>query len=132
MAKHKPESIARKPLNIMPAERPIIDALRIYQPVDEHDTDPLIKSSDMLKEVTSAVRNTGGKGEVSIVIKLSGEGKNVAMTVECKAKTPVRPAPKRLVYAAENGEIVTHDPDQYEFMDQLHKGSVPASETNAD
>lgn len=124
----KPEAIARKPLTILPAQRPIIDALRIYQPVDEHDTEPLVKASDLLKEVSTAVRATGGKGEITITLKLSGEGKNVAMQVECKGKKPARPAVKRLVYAAENGEIVTHDPDQYEFADLMKAADVPADE----
>ena len=128
MAKATPDPISRKPITIRPSERPIVDALRIYTPVSESDEEPLIELSDKIKEVAAAVRRTGNNGEVKMVIKLSGQGKNIAMQIECTAKVPKSKPAKRLVFAADNGEIVTHDPDQYEFIDQLQRPDVPAAE----
>ena len=128
MAK-QPQPVARKPLSIMPAERPLIDALRIYQPVGDLDVAPLIEASDLLKQLSTAVHATGRKGKLSINITLSPDGKNVAMEVECKPQIPKAKAVKRKVFVAENGELVTHDPDQYEFIDQLQKTPAPAPAT---
>jgi hypothetical protein len=122
------KGIARKPVQITTSERPIIDALKLYRSgSDDPAEEPLIKASDLLKEITNAVAETGQKGELTIAIKLAGEGKNIAVQVEVKAKKPIRKPIKRLLFAADNGEIVQHDPDQYSFEDQLLPSKTAAA-----
>lgn len=119
--------MARKPVSISPAERAIIDALKLYRCGDDQE-EPLVQLSDMLKDTSKTVSEVGGKGEIVMKITLSGEGKNLALKVECSAKKPKRKPPQRLLYAEPNGELVTHDPDQYTFQDLLARDEVPAAE----
>lgn len=120
------KNIKRPPVHIAPAERGIIDALKLYTP--DGTEEPLIEASDALKEVTTAVRERGGKGEVIIKLVISGQGKQLALAVSVNKKAPVRKAPGKLLFADGNGQLVTHDPDQYSFDDVIQTDGKPLGE----
>lgn len=100
-------------LNIAHAERPFVEALKLYQ-----NGDVLAEASDELKAVVQAVRENGGKGELKVTISVAGQGKAVAIKVDVSAKKPKNPRPASKLFADENGRLGQHDPDQYQ-MDEV-------------
>lgn len=111
-----PKLIRRKPLSLAPIERPIVDALQTIGSGLAQDQEPLIKASTRWREIVQAVRDLGGKGELTIKLSATGDaGKQIVVDCEVKGKLPEPKRTKRLLYADPHGDIVTMDPDQMQF-----------------
>jgi hypothetical protein len=111
------------PLQVLPAERAFIDALKTYgKGLEDPADEPLIKASRELAEVVQSVRAFGGKGQVTLSIAVSGNaGKQVAVVMKVAAKKQERTSPTRLLYGDDSGRITTMDPDQMVFDDLLQE-----------
>jgi hypothetical protein len=119
-AQRTPKLIRRKPVSLAPIERPFVDALQTYGSGLPQDEEPLIKASSHWREIVQAVRDRGGKGELTIKLTCTGDaGKQVSVDCDVKGKMPLRKPVKRLLFADDNGDVVTMDPDQMQFDDLL-------------
>lgn len=115
-----PKIIKRKPVQLAPVERPIVDAMQTYGSGLPQEEEPLIKASEQWRDIIKAVRDRGGKGELIIKLCASGEaGKQIVVDCDVKAKLPHRKPTKRLLFADANGDVVTMDPDQMQFEEVL-------------
>ncbi len=126
MATERPKKrIKPMGLNFAASERPFVEAMKLAD-----DGDVLIEASDKLKSVVRAVRENGGKGQLTIKIEVAGQGKAVAMRVSCTKKEPEAKRPATKVFADDHGHLGLHDPDQYEMEDVLDEAAskppVPA------
>lgn len=123
-----PKLIKRKPVQLAPVERPLVDALQTYGSGLPQDEEPLIKASAAWREIVQAVRDRGGKGELTIKLCCNGDaGKQVTVDCDVKTKMPARKPAKRLLFADDNGDVVTMDPDQMQFEDIVEAAEVAAS-----
>ena len=73
-----PKLIKRKPVQLAPVERPLVDALQTYGSGLPQDEEPLIKASAAWREIVQAVRDRGGKGELTIKLCCNVEQAEVA------------------------------------------------------
>lgn len=122
MATKEKKKIKPIGLNFAPAERPIIEALKLA-----NDGDALVEASDDLTAVVNAVRENGGKGSVTIKIAIGGHGKAVAMKVGITSAKPKADRPATKLFADDDGRLGMHDPDQYEMEQVLDEASTKNS-----
>lgn len=108
-------------LNIAHAERPFVEAMKLYQ-----NGDTLVEASDDLKAVVQAVRENGGKGELTVKISVAGQGKAVAIKIEVNAKKPKNAKPASKLFADENGRLGQYDPDQYQMAEVMDEAASKA------
>lgn len=78
------------------------------------------EANDQLEELIKAVKDTGGKGEISIKLPFKI---NEAGQIECNPvvsmKRPRRPMGTGIYFATEDGQLSRRDPDQEDFLDEL-------------
>ena len=103
------------------AERPFVEAMKLYQ-----NGDTLVEASDDLKAVVQAVRENGGKGELTVKISVAGQGKAVAIKIEGNAKKPKNAKPASKLFADENGRLGQYDPDQYQMAEVMDEAASKA------
>lgn len=78
------------------------------------------EANDQLEELIRAVKDTGGKGEITLKLPFKI---NDAGQIECvpvvSMKRPRRPMGTGIYFATEDGQLTRRDPDQEDFLDEL-------------
>ncbi len=80
----------------------------------------LRRADDQMEELMQAIRETGGKGTLTIELPFSV---NKAGQIECvpvvKMKAPNKPIGTGIYYVTDEGRLTTRDPDQLDMMDEF-------------
>lgn len=80
----------------------------------------LVEADKLLSELMQAVRDTGGKGEISLKLPFKV---NEAGQIECVPKLtmskPRRPLGTGIYYVTEDGRLTRRDPGQSDMFDEL-------------
>lgn len=80
----------------------------------------LAEADDQLTELVAAVKDTSGKGELTIKLPFK---MNDAGQLECQpvvsVKRPRRALGSGIYFATEDGELTQRDPEQEDFLDEL-------------
>lgn len=76
--------------------------------------------AEKLAEVSKAVRDTGRKGSVSLVITMKPDAESkvdnlVEFDVSVSAKVPQKKHPRKLYYVGKRGELTEDDPRQMQL-----------------
>lgn len=91
---------------------------------------------DRVEDVVRRVRETGGKGSVTLKLTFTyNGGSELGIEPEVKSRTPKTKQPARIVFADEDNQLHGSDPNQIEMelreADEAEKGlrSVPKQDT---
>lgn len=80
----------------------------------------LAEGDSLLNELVDAVKLTGGKGAITLVLPLA---MNKAGQLECQpsmtVKKPRRAIGTGIYYATDDGRLSRRDPNQHEMFDEL-------------
>lgn len=80
----------------------------------------LSEANDQLGELMSAIRRTGGKGELTLKLPFKV---NAAGQIECvpqlTTKKPRKPLGTGIYYVTEDGALTRRDPAQEDLFDEL-------------
>lgn len=118
-------SPASEPLDIQPTARPVVRALN-----DIGDGAFLVESSSKLMEVVAAVHENGGKGEITIKLKISKSGNSmVKIDSDVSSKKPKPAKLPTVLYSSEDGQLLQYDPRQGQL--DLEDADEPANQKAA-
>lgn len=94
----------------------------------------IAEASEYLEQVVRAVRNTGGKGEVRITLKVEPDKIDelaIAILQDVTFKMPPKKRVKSVVYQNNDGSLTKTDPRQLELLaeqeaerERLHESGV--------
>lgn len=86
----------------------------IHSLLDQYDDGTVLDEINAdIRSVTQAVARTGGKGEVTLTLKVSGGGdKRLKVAMSSKAKVPRFGHGPREVYLHDDGGLRDHHPEQ--------------------
>jgi hypothetical protein len=124
LKKSDKKTVERSPLLFSYDERPIVDALKLI-----NDGEHLCEASADLKALNALLSRQGGKGFINIKISLDAtKGRQIVCKAKVTRKLPEAEAMPTLLYADDFGNLVTFDPTQMTFLDELTREAEEAGE----
>ena len=111
------KTVERAPLLFSYDERPVVDALKLI-----NDGEHLCEASADLRALNAILAKQGGKGFINLKIHLDAtKGRQLVCNVIVTSKLPKFKAAPTMLFPDEYGNLVTFDPNQMTFLDELSR-----------